>query len=47
MVLTRLLSINSSLAHSQLEFTLFENVTLVNVRCKIHAIEYTGQLHAN
>ncbi len=33
MVLTHLLSIDSSLVHSQLEFTLFENVTSVNVWC--------------
>ncbi len=33
MVSTRLLLINSSQVHSQLEFTLFENVTLVNVWC--------------
>ncbi len=33
MVSTRLISINSSHAHSQLEFTLFENVTSVNVSC--------------
>ncbi len=33
MVSTHLLSIDSSHVHSQLEFTLFENVTLVNVWC--------------
>ncbi len=33
MVSTRLLSINSSHVYSQLEFTLFENVTSVNVSC--------------
>ncbi len=33
MVSTRLLSIDSSHVHSQLEFTLFENVTLVDVWC--------------
>ncbi len=33
MVSTRLLLINSSQVHSQLEFTLFEIVTLVNVWC--------------
>ncbi len=33
MVSTRLLPINSSYVHSQLEFTLFENVTSVNVSC--------------
>ncbi len=32
-VSTRLLSINYSYVHSQLEFTLFENVTSVNVSC--------------
>ncbi len=33
MVSTRLLFINSLLVHSQLEFTLFENVTSVQVSC--------------
>ncbi len=33
MVSTRLLSIDSLHVHSQLEFTLFENVTSVNVWC--------------
>ncbi len=33
MVSTRLISIDSSHVHSQLEFTLFENVTSVNVSC--------------
>ncbi len=33
MVSTRLISISSSHVHSQLKFTLFENVTLVNVWC--------------
>ncbi len=33
MVSTRLISINSLHVHSQLEFTLFENVTSVNVSC--------------
>ncbi len=33
MVSTRLISIDSSHVHSQLEFTLFENVTSVNVFC--------------
>ncbi len=33
MVSTRLISIHSSHVHSQLEFTLFENVTSVNVLC--------------
>ncbi len=33
MVSIRLISINSSHVHSQLEFTLFENVTSVNVLC--------------
>ncbi len=33
MVSTRLISIGSSHVHSQLEFTLFENVTSVNVSC--------------
>ncbi len=33
MVSTRLISIDSSHVHSQLEFTLFENVTSVNVLC--------------
>ena len=33
MVSTRLISIDSSHVHSQLEFTLFENVTAVNVSC--------------
>ncbi len=32
-VSTRLISINSSHVNSQLEFTLFENVTLVDVWC--------------
>ncbi len=32
-VSTRLISINSSHVHSQLEFTLFENVTLVQASC--------------
>ena len=32
-VSTRLISINSSHVHSQLEFTLFENVTSVQVLC--------------
>ncbi len=32
-VSTRLISINSSHVHSQLEFTLFENVTSVQVSC--------------
>ncbi len=33
MVSTRHLSISSSQVHSQLEFTLLENVTLINVWC--------------
>ncbi len=45
MVSTRLLSIDSSHVHSQLEFTLFENVTLVNVWCNrvIITIKYRGK----
>ncbi len=43
MVSTRLLSINSSYVHSQLEFTLFENVTLVNVWCNLVMITITNR----
>ncbi len=42
MVSTHLLSINSSYVHSQLEFTLFENVTLVNVWCNRVMITITN-----
>ncbi len=42
MVSTRLLSIDSSHVHSQLEFTLFENVTLVNVWCNRVMITITN-----
>ncbi len=42
MVSTRLLSINSSV-HSELEFTLFENVTLVNVWCNRVMITITNR----
>ncbi len=41
-VSTRLLSINSSQVHSQLEFTLFENVTSVNVWCNRVMITITN-----
>ncbi len=42
MVSTRILSINSSYVHSQLEFTLFEIVTLVNVWCNRVMITITN-----
>ncbi len=41
-VSTRLLSIDSSHVHSQLKFTLFENVTLVNVWCNRVMITITN-----
>ncbi len=46
MVSTRLISIDSSHVHSQLEFKLFENVTSVNVSCNIAMIfiKVTGKI---
>ena len=45
MVSTRLISIDSSHVHSHLEFTLFENVTSVNVWCNqvLIFIKVTGK----
>ncbi len=45
MVSTRLLSVDSSHVHSHLEFTLFENVTSVNVWCNqvLIFIKVTGK----